>query len=217
VRIVPVTPPAIEPVTLAEAQLHLRMESDSGAADAALISSLITAGREYCEKRSHLAFITQTYDLFLDAWDNRPWSNLTGYVGWSAMSGTTIYNNAWRTNQVNIPVGPVQSVTFVKYTDQGQNLQTWDPSNYLISTGNPGRLAPIQNVVFPAVATQIDAVQIRTVAGFGDEETDVPARAQAAIKLVMTWLYANRSPTAMEERAVDVLLNSLGCGSNLFA
>lgn len=216
-RIVRVAPPAVEPILIADANLQLRLEGDAAAADAALVAEKISAARVFCEGRSHLAFITQTYDLYLDAWDNRPWSNLTGCVGWSTMSGTTIYNNAWQTNQVNLPIGPVQSVTFVQYTDQGQNVQTWPSTNYAVSLGNPARLAPIQNVCFPAVASQIDAVQIRIVAGYGSDGTTTPAAAISAMKLVMTWLYEKRSPTAFELTAVDSFLNSVGCGNNLFA
>jgi hypothetical protein len=214
VRIVPVTPPASEPVTLADAQLHLRLET---ADDEALVTALVTAAREWVERRAHVALITQTYDLFLDAWDNHPWRSLAGYVGWSTMSGTTVYNDGWRTNQIDLPIGPIQSVSFVKFTDMGQDVQTWDPSNYGVSAGFPGRLFPLQNVVFPVVAAQADAIQVRVVAGYGGAQADVPQRAQAAIKLILTWLYANRQPTALELSAVDALVNSLGCGKNLFA
>lgn len=216
-RIVPVTPPSIEPVTIAEALAHLRLEGAAATADTPLVTSMITAARLYCERISHLALVTQTYDVWLDAWDNRPWSNLTGYVGWSSQAGTTLYNNSWRTNQVNFPIGPVQSVDFVQYTDLGLNPQTWDPSNYVVSAGNPGRLAPVQNICFPPVASQIDVVQVRVVSGYGDDAADVPELAKSAIKLALSWLYEKRSPSTVETDAVIHLMNSLGCGNNLFA
>lgn len=59
-----ITPPATEPVTLAEARLHLKVDSTD---DDTLISALITAMREQAEHRTGRAFITQTLELVLDA------------------------------------------------------------------------------------------------------------------------------------------------------
>lgn len=216
-RIAPVTPPSIEPVTIAEALIHLRLEGDAATADTPYVTSLISAARLLCERRAHLAFVTQTYDLWLDQWDGRPWSNLSGYVGWSSQAGTTLYNNAYLSNQVVFPVGPVQSVSEVNYIGIGLDQQTWDASNYIVSPGLPGKLAPVQNVPFPPVASQIDVVQIRVIAGYGDLASAVPELAKSAIKLAVSWLYEKRSPSTSELAAVDYLLGSLGCGTNLFA
>lgn len=59
-----VTPPAMEPVTLEEVKLHLRVdvtEEDS------LISALITAARQKAEEYTKRAFITQSWELALDS------------------------------------------------------------------------------------------------------------------------------------------------------
>lgn len=59
------TPPAIEPVTLAEAKAHLKLDTD---ADDALITTLIAAARARAEWHTGRALITQSWTLWLDAW-----------------------------------------------------------------------------------------------------------------------------------------------------
>ncbi|WP_434565154.1 head-tail connector protein [Thermoanaerobacterium thermosaccharolyticum] len=59
-----VTPPAMEPVTLEEAKLHLRIDGNE---EDSLISALIMAARQKCEEYTRRAFITQTWELALDS------------------------------------------------------------------------------------------------------------------------------------------------------
>ena len=58
------TPPALEPVTLAEAKAWLRVES--GDDEDGLITALIAAARVRCEWHCGRAFVTQTWTLWLD-------------------------------------------------------------------------------------------------------------------------------------------------------
>lgn len=59
------SPPALEPVTLAEAKAHLKIDTD---ADDALIERLIAAARARAEWHTGRAFVTQSWILWLDAW-----------------------------------------------------------------------------------------------------------------------------------------------------
>lgn len=60
-----VTPPAAEPVTLAEMKDHLRLTSTS---EDDLLTGLLTAARETVERETGTALITQTWRLFRDEW-----------------------------------------------------------------------------------------------------------------------------------------------------
>lgn len=57
--------PTVEPVTLADAKAHLKLQHDS---EDSLISGLIRAARDEVEKSAGLALIDQTWRLALDRW-----------------------------------------------------------------------------------------------------------------------------------------------------
>lgn len=215
-RIAPVTAPSVEPISLSDALLHLRLEGAAATADTTLITQKLTEARAFVEARSHRAFITQTYDLWLDNWDNLTWSNAGGYVGWGAAAGMTLYNNSWRTLVVPLPIDPVQSVTYVKYTDPNLGSNTWASTNYIVSS-RPGRITPVQGLLWPVCAAQADVIQIRVVAGYGADGTTTPPTAISAIKLALSWLYENRSPAPFELDAIDALIASFAGGKTYFA
>lgn len=58
-------PPIGEPLTLADAKAHLRID---GSAEDDLISSLIRTVREHLERETGLALLTRTFRLYLDDW-----------------------------------------------------------------------------------------------------------------------------------------------------
>lgn len=56
--------PAVEPVTLEEAKLHMKVDTTE---DDALISVLIAAARKVAEEYTRRAFITQTWEYSIDS------------------------------------------------------------------------------------------------------------------------------------------------------
>ena len=60
-----ITPPAAEPLTLAEAKAHLRLDGNE---EDGLILSLITTAREFLERETGLCLIRQRWRLYLDCW-----------------------------------------------------------------------------------------------------------------------------------------------------
>jgi len=59
------TPPAAEPVTLADAKAWLRVEHDD---DDDVIAALIAGARSHVEAQTRRALITQSWRLVLDRW-----------------------------------------------------------------------------------------------------------------------------------------------------
>lgn len=159
------TPPAVEPVSLPEAKDHLRVSISD---DDTLISGLIVGARRWCEGFRNESFITQTLELTLDEWPDD--------------------------GVIELPRGPVQSVTSVEYTDEDGNTSTFAASNYVVSTAsNPGRLALKRSASWPSDTLQeLEAIKVTYPAGYGDSADDVPEEVKSAIKLLVGHLYENR-------------------------
>jgi len=60
-----ITPPSVEPITLADAKAYLRVTHDD---DDDVIGALIAAARSHVEAQARRALITQTWRLVRDAW-----------------------------------------------------------------------------------------------------------------------------------------------------
>lgn len=218
-RIVSVTPPASEPVSLVLQKQHSRVDIND---DDTVLSGYIVASRLWCEQYCGIKCVTQTWDFFLDYWDDRPQVGSNGYyLSGGSRTGLTLYADWWRTNQIRLPITPVQTVTYINYIDPSGTSQVWGTDQYGFSSGTPARVFPLQNVFFPSIASQPDAIQIRTVCGFGTAE-DVPQSIVSAILLVTDWLYNNRSAVSdvnWSEVPISAksLLDSAGAGKLLFA
>lgn len=195
----------VEPVTLAEAMLHCRFEIPSTdpvyANETALISSLITAARKYCETRLRRALITQTWALYLDGFPsgNASYYNRAvrliwaaqGPIAGSAAFGAGIIPSA--AGVIDIPMPPLQNVLSVNYIDFNADLQTVSPEVYNISRGDVGRVQPNYSQFWPITPPLIDSVQIQFQAGYGPLESNVPATIQTAIKYCVSTWYENRT------------------------
>lgn len=95
-----ITAPSAEPLTLAEAKLHLRVNNS---VEDALITALITAARQFVEGYTWRPLMTQTIDVVFDTIKDK----------------TIMINKA-----------PVQSITSVKYLDSTGTEQTISSTLY---------------------------------------------------------------------------------------
>ena len=136
-KLVHVSGPASEPVTLAEAAGHLRVDYSD---DDALIHAQVVAAREWAEAFTRRAFGTQTFDLFFDGWPRFP---------------------------LELPRAPLQSVTGIFYVDDDGVETEWDDDNYLVDTAaEPGRVVLKRGAAFPNVILQeTNGVRVRFIAG----------------------------------------------------
>ena len=170
--------PAEEPVSLAEARSHLRLEN--GEDD--YISGLITAARRYCESFQRRAYITQTWDLYL---------------------------NRFPPGCIKIPVPPFQSVTFIKYKDITGVLRTFESSEYLVdSFSEPGLICLAYGKSWPATYPEINSVQIRFIAGYGTA-ADVPQEIKQSILLKIADLYEHRGGDEGIDKSINEAIESL--------
>lgn len=145
--------PAVEPLTLAEAKLHLRVDIPD---DDALISALITSVRQYAETITRRAFIQQTWSYLIDSF---PGPTIIG-VPWGKTF--TLPRHA-----IEIEKSRVQQVLAVNYLDMSGTPQGMPAADYTVDyTSEPCRITPVFGQIWPIPLPQIGAVNVRFVAGY---------------------------------------------------
>lgn len=176
-KLILTTAPAVEPVSLEEAKLHLRLDIT---ADDTLVYSLIQAAREKCEEYTWRALITQTWDLFLDGFPS---------------------------NAIKLPNPPLQSVTGVYYTPDGGAEQTVTSTDYIVDTrGEPGRIILATGKSWPGNSlTPTNGVRVRFVCGYGAAGANVPQKLRQGMLLLIGHLYENREAVFMGRTAPVML------------
>lgn len=169
--------PAVEPVTVAEAKAHLRID---GTAEDTLIASLVVTSRLHVEAAAALALVTQGWSWFLDAWPPGP----------PGRSG----------HAVKLPLRPVQSIAAVRLYDDSASATTLDPATYFLDgAAAPPRLVRHSALPWPRSGRIANGIEIAFIAGFGPTAADVPAPIRQAILLLVAHWYEHRSP--LEEGA----------------
>mgnify|MGYP001271768006 CR=1 FL=1 len=168
--LVPTSGPTVEPVSLAETKIHLRV---TGTSEDLLIASLITAGRVHLELALACAFITQTWSWFLDDWPKRL--------------------------RLDMPLGPVQSVAAIRVLTSGDVVTTLPAQSYLLTGRSlPPRLTLKERGYWssnaPSPAYGANGIEIEFIAGFGDTAADVPSPIRQALLLLIAHWFEQRSP-----------------------
>jgi uncharacterized phiE125 gp8 family phage protein len=191
-----ITPVSTEPVSLAEARLHLRIDDDN-TADDDLISALIVAAREMAEHHTRCALAPQTLEMALD--------HFPGFPGWHLHHRRHLPLPP-EDSSFELAMPPVASVASIKYTDPQGTEQTLDPSKYAVSPyGNGAKIYPTYGNVWPLTQHIPDAVRVRYDTGYGrDGGPVVPRAAKSAILLLVGHLYENRQEVVTDTRAVAV-------------
>lgn len=196
-----VTPPAVDPVTVAEAVDHLRLPSDF-TADNAKLTRAISAARRYCEALGKVTFVNTTFDLVEDGFPLRGGflsRESRAFYGQFTLGGPAQFSGvpAFGSGEFKLPRAPLVSVASITYLDSNGNPATLDPSLYTVTTGAPGRVATVFGKVWPVALPQIGAVTVRFVAGYGPDATTVPENCKQAVLLYVGHLYENPSATSV--------------------
>jgi uncharacterized phiE125 gp8 family phage protein len=160
--------PEDEPIDLAEAKLHLRIDHDD---ENTLISNLITLARQEIERLTGLCLAEQSWILTYDRWPGR---------------------------EIKLPIWPVVMVDGISYLDEEGTSTPIDEDDYLLDTfSRPARIVLAKNASWPGVELwPVNGVQITLTAGYnmdgctGSEE--MPMRYRQAMLLMIGHYYENR-------------------------
>lgn len=160
-----ITAPTVEPVTLAEAKLWLKVETGD-TADDALITALIAAVRQMAEQKTGRALLGQTWQLTLDCFPD----------------------------EIELTRVPILAVSSVKYLDRNGAQQTLDPASYTVdATMEPAWIVRAYNMGWPETRDDINAVEVRWTAGYdATDPTKVPEAIRQWMQLQLAAAYANR-------------------------
>ena len=181
-----VTPPAIEPITLAEAKAQLRVGFTD---DDLLIGDLISTAREMVEAEISRSLINRQSNMFMDFFPGgAPLFAILREIQRGYHQRPAEINDA-----VFIPNPPLVSVDLVTYTDPNGNILTLDPSFYRVATGTPGRITSLYGVPWPVTRAVADAVTVKFTSGYGTTTASLPNCARNACKLLVAHLYVNRT------------------------
>lgn len=160
-------PPAAEPVTLAEAKLHLRVDGND---EDAYITGLITVARMAAEDRLERSLV------------NTPWRvALDGFADAITLPMP--------------PIVSVQSLKYWDADGVQQTLA--GTGYVLDAASEPGRLVPAPGQAWPATQSgRVNAVEVNYTAGYGPTGSDVPAPVRHWMLLALGDMYANRERSA---------------------
>ncbi len=188
------TAPTVEPVTLAEAKAHLRVDT---ATDDSYIATLITAAREWVEEYLDRALVHQQYVMRLDSFPYEfelPRPPM-------ATSGTA-------------------TAVVVTYTLGDDSTATLSSTQYRVDrNATPGVVRQLRAGTWPGNLDDQNAVTVTWWAGYGASGTAVPAAIRHAILMLVGFWYDNRSTVLVGsiskqlEFAVESLLSSQKWGS----
>jgi uncharacterized phiE125 gp8 family phage protein len=175
------TAAGLEPISLAEAKAHLRIED---AAEDDVIAALISAARLHVERSHGLALIAQAWTLSLDRWPLLP--------------------------GIPLPIWPVTAIETLKILGEDDEALTIDEAHYTVELSvRPARLMRRGGRQWPVPGKPAGGIEIDFTAGFGEAPEDVPAPIRHALKLYVGLLFEDRdsfSPTR-EPTAMAALLS----------
>lgn len=190
-RVLVVTPPSVEPVSLAEIKAHVRQEDVT--IDDTILSALIPAAREMVEHATEHALVQRTLRYTFDDFN---WGRIE--LGWS----------------------PFRELVDVRYLDADGAERIVDSAIYAVDASSdrlPARLLLKPNQSWPTTQARRASCWATYKVGYSDSGSPSdfgvalsPAPLKAAIKLIVGDLYehreANLEGQTYENRAVAALL-----------
>ena len=137
--------------------------------------------------KENLRVYTSDDDSLITLWIEGVTSHAEHYLGRSLISQTWQETLDSFPDAIKLTNVPVASVSFVKYYDLDNVIQTLDPSDYVLdNVSEPSYIVPSISVSWPETYDKINAVQVQYVAGYGATSADVPKQIQLYLLAKLT-------------------------------
>jgi uncharacterized phiE125 gp8 family phage protein len=180
--------PTIEPISVAEARRHLRVDDTD---QDELIAGLIAAAAAYLDGHSGILGRSLV---------NQTWAQKYPQFPSGAVLG--------------LALAPVQSITSVTYYDAANAAQILSSDVYTLLEDVLGPFVTLQaDQSWPSTYCREDAVTVTFVAGYGATATSVPAPIRQAMLLMIGAWFENREQTVIgvgvQELPQSVAINAL--------
>ncbi len=167
--------PAAEPVTVAEAKAHLRIDHNT---EDVLIGSLILTSRLHIEAALGIALIAQGWRLLLDRWP--------------------------RGAKVQVPLSPMIGVSEIRVRDADGTPVVVPTEFYAVDAASVGPRIVRLAANWPEPGRVTHGIEIDFTAGFGAAASDVPAPLRQAVLLLVAHWYEHRDPIEIGSEATVI-------------
>lgn len=188
-----VTAPALPPIGLTQVKTFLRVD---GTDEDTQISTLINAATKRLEAETDCKFVTQTWDIVLDCFPYKSSNKSNDW--WDGTRDGAISQLMSPVNFIELPFGPLQSITSFKTFDDSNNEFLFTDF-HLDTLSTTPKIALKQSGVWPTtVLRSVNGIVIRGVFGFGTGDNNagtngaVPEDIREAIKQMVGIMYEHR-------------------------
>jgi uncharacterized phiE125 gp8 family phage protein len=161
-------PPAVEPVTLADAKAYLRVEHSD---DDAVITALIAGARSHVEAQTRRALITQTWRLVRDAWPGQ--------------------------GCIAVVPSPLRQITAARVYREDGSTQAIDLQAFVSDQAAAPAIIAFAAWSLPVPGRPVAGIEIDVEVGYGSGPANVPDPLRQAIKLLVSHWYENRGVIAV--------------------
>lgn len=193
------TQPIVEPVSLAAAKAHLRIDSS---AEDDLIQGLISTARAWCEDYTDRTFVLTQWTMNIDSF--------YGAVGSPVQFGLRADGHNIEGRQGTVPnldvelprppmisSGTATAVTITYTPVAGAATATLSATEYRVDRqSTPGVCRPLYGQTWPSHLVDQNSTTVTWWAGYGSDGASVPAAVRSAILMVVAHLWRNREMTA---------------------
>jgi len=152
-----------------------------------LLAVYIEAARVMAEAETGRIFVPQTWDIWFDQFPEC----------------------------IELPLSPLISVTWLKYTDESGDEQTVDSGDYTVDDNSePAKIYPVYNGLWPTERSYPQSVTVRFIAGYDSgaspqDASTVPVAVKHAITVAAATLYENRESFLIPERGMSSAIQVL--------